>query len=152
MGCDEDVVVAPQRVFRGQHLGVGHVEHRPDPARLTGQCLLVDHRAAGGVDQHGVVAQQAEQLAAHQSPGLRRQRRVHADHVTALEQLPEAHELGTVHFGHERIVHQHVEIVGSQQLDHPAADHRRGQDPDGRAEVADRVGDAVHGHPGPTRT
>ena len=67
-------------------------------AQRLGQRRFVDHRAAGGVDEGRGRLHQAELTGADQVAGLRRQRRVQADHVGGGEQLVEV-EAGRLQLG-----------------------------------------------------
>ena len=71
-----------------QRLGIGHVQHRPQPAAgdLGEQRVGVDHRSARGVDQQRPVAHRRELGGADQAAGGVGQRREQHDRVGVRQQ------------------------------------------------------------------
>ncbi len=141
---------------RRQRLGIGHVEHGSQTSRrqLGEQRILVDERRTGGVDQGGTVAQQRQLRLADHAPRAGDVRRVDAQHVTPRAQLVELHELHTERGRLVRrqvgIGHTDLEVVGRQQVDDQPADHRRTDETDPFAEVADPARIERHRDPGVT--
>ena len=105
--------------------------------------VLVDDRAAGGVQQYGAGAHGVDQCAVDEAAGGGQQRGVDAHDVAAREEFTERDRLGAecagLLGGDVRVVQQDGQVVRAQQFDDAAADEGGGQDAHRAAVVADLV-------------
>src|ERR1051325_9394615 len=97
MRGEHHAVEAPQRRIKAKRFLDKHIESRAgDRAFLQDprQRLLVDDRAARGVDEDGVPLHQAQPALVQQPAALVRKSKVDGDDVRALEELVELHQPG----------------------------------------------------------
>ncbi len=88
---------------RGRRLDGQHVERRAGDAagvQRVGQRLLLDERAAAGVDEEGRLLHERQPLRVDEALRLRRERAMQAHHVAAAEEVVERDEL---HLGSARL-------------------------------------------------